>query len=135
MAETFDFVVAGAGHNALIAAAYLTKAGFECGVLDSRPILGGDTATEELTLPGFLHDTCSTAHNLIQASPTLRDDELRLGDFGLEYIEPDPVVHIPFPDPRDRRTHRSTATSCGRPMRETPGPRGRGPRAVPAPAD
>ena len=98
MAETFDFVVAGAGHNALIAAAYLTKAGFECGVLDSRPILGGDTATEELTLSGFLHDTCSTAHNLIQASPTLRDDELHLGDYGLEYIEPDPVVHIPFPD-------------------------------------
>src|SRR5438045_9633591 len=97
MAETFDFVVAGAGHNALIAAAYLTKAGFECGVLDSRPILGGDTATEELTLPGFLHDTCSTAHNLIQASPTLRNDELRLGDYGLEYIEPDPVVHIPVP--------------------------------------
>src|ERR671937_713710 len=41
---------------------------------------------------------CSAAHNLIQASPTLRDDELRLGDYGLEYIKPDPVVHIPFPD-------------------------------------
>src|SRR5438132_2009618 len=98
MAESFDFVIAVAGHNALIAAAYLTKAGFECGVLDSRPIMGGDTATEELTLPGFLHDTCSTAHNLIQASPTLRDDELRLGEYGLEYLNPDPVVHIPFPD-------------------------------------
>ena len=98
MPETFDIVVAGGGHNALVAAAYLTKAGFECCVLDSRSILGGDTATEELTLPGFLHDACSTAHNLIQASPTLRDDELKLGDYGLEYVKPDPVVHIPFPD-------------------------------------
>src|SRR5256714_10282858 len=96
--DTFDVVVAGGGHNALVAAAYLTRAGFECCVLDSRPIRGGDTATEELTLPGFRHDTCSTAHNLIQASPTLRDDELRLGEFGLEYLKPDPVVHIPFPD-------------------------------------
>jgi phytoene dehydrogenase-like protein len=93
-----DVVVAGGGHNALVAAAYLTKAGFTCLVLDARAILGGDTATEELTLPGFWHDTCSTAHNLIQASPTLRRDELELGSYGLEYIQPDPVVHIPFPD-------------------------------------
>jgi phytoene dehydrogenase-like protein len=98
MPESFDVVVAGGGHNALVAAAYLTRAGFECCVLDARPVLGGDTATEELTLPGFHHDTCSTAHNLIQASPMLRNDELRLGGYGLEYIEPDPVVHIPFPD-------------------------------------
>lgn len=93
-----DIVVAGGGHNALVAAAYLTKAGFTCLVLDARPILGGDTATEELTLPGFWHDTCSTAHNLIQASPTLREDELGLEAYGLEYLQPDPVVHLPFPD-------------------------------------
>jgi phytoene dehydrogenase-like protein len=93
-----DVVVAGGGHNALVAAAYLTKAGFTCLVVDARSIMGGDTATEELTLPGFWHDTCSTAHNLIQASPTLRDDELGLSEYGLEYIQPDPVVHIPFPD-------------------------------------
>jgi phytoene dehydrogenase-like protein len=99
MTNAFDIVVAGGGHNALVAAAYLTRAGFECCVLDARPVLGGDTATEELTLPGFHHDTCSTAHNLIQASPTLRDDELGLRrDYGLEYIQPDPVVHVAFPD-------------------------------------
>ena len=72
-AETFDVVVAGGGHNALIAAAYLAKAGNEVCVLDARHVLGGDTATEELTLPGFRHDTCSTAHNLIQANPALRE--------------------------------------------------------------
>ena len=98
MSESFDVVVAGGGHNALVAAAYLTRGGCECCVLDARPIMGGDTATEELTLPSFRHDTCSTAHNLIQASPTLRDDELRLTDYGLEYLHPDPVAHIPFPD-------------------------------------
>jgi len=96
--EPFDVVVAGAGHNSLVAAAYLAKAGLRCLVLEARPVIGGNTATEELTLPGFRHDSCSTAHNLIQASPTLRHDELELGLHGLEYIQPDPVVHVPFPD-------------------------------------
>jgi phytoene dehydrogenase-like protein len=94
--ESYDVVVAGGGHNSLIAAAYLAKAGNRVCVLDARHILGGDTATEELTLPGFKHDTCSTAHNLIQANPALA--ELELERYGLEYIQPDPVVHIPFPD-------------------------------------
>ena len=98
MAERYDVVVAGAGHNSLVAAAYLAKAGLRCLVLEARDIIGGDTATEELTLPGYWADTCSTAHNLLMASPTLRFDELGLYDHGLEYLRPDPVVHMPFPD-------------------------------------
>ncbi len=99
MSETYDVVVAGAGHNSLIAACYLAKAGFEVCVLEARPIVGGDTATEELTLPGFLHDSCSTAHVLIQASPTIRDDELGLQrDYGLEYLKPEIAAHVPFLD-------------------------------------
>jgi phytoene dehydrogenase-like protein len=98
MTAEFDVVVAGAGHNSLVAAAYLAKAGLRCLVLEARDSVGGDTNSEELTLPGFLHDTCSTAHNLIQASPTLARGELPLHDYGLEYLHPDPVVHLPFPD-------------------------------------
>lgn len=41
MAERFDIVVAGAGHNSLIAAAYLAKAGYRCLVLEGRPTVGG----------------------------------------------------------------------------------------------
>ena len=98
MTGEFDVVVAGAGHNSLVAAAYLAKAGLRCLVLEARDSVGGDTNSEELTLPGFRHDTCSTAHNLIQASPTLARRELPLEDYGLEYLHPDPVVHLPFPD-------------------------------------
>src|SRR5215470_16206271 len=98
MSETFDVVVAGAGHNSLVAAAYLARAGLSCLVLEAREEIGGDTSSEELTLPGFLHDSCSTAHNLIQASPMLSNDELGLADHGLEYLHPDPVLHLPFPD-------------------------------------
>ena len=43
-----DIVVAGAGHNSLLTACYLAKAGYRCLVLDARPIPGGGAATEEL---------------------------------------------------------------------------------------
>jgi phytoene dehydrogenase-like protein len=94
----FDIVVAGAGHNSLVSAAYLAKAGYRCVVLEGRPIVGGDVKTAEMTLKGFLHDTCSSAHNGMQENPLIRDNELNLGEYGLEYIFPDPVFHMPFLD-------------------------------------
>ena len=96
--ERFDIVVAGAGHNSLITTAYLAKAGYRCLVLEGRPILGGGVKTAEILLAGFQHDTCSSAHTAIFDNPLMRDDELKLGDYGLEYIHPDPVFHMPFPD-------------------------------------
>jgi phytoene dehydrogenase-like protein len=111
MSTVADVVVAGAGHNSLVTAAYLAKAGFEVLVLEERPVVGGNTATEELTLPGILHDSCSTAHNLIQASPALK--ELRLGeDYGLEYLHPDPVVHVVFGDGESFTQWRDLDRTC-----------------------
>ena len=98
MAEQFDIVIAGAGHNSLITAAYLGKAGFSCLVLEARPVIGGNTMTEELTLPGFLHDTCSTTHAIFMQSPIWNNQELPLAEYGLEYIKADPVSHVVFPD-------------------------------------
>src|SRR5262245_30727635 len=94
--DRFDVVIAGAGHNSLVTACYLAKAGFEVIVLEGRPQIGGGTKTAELTLKGFKHDVCSSAHGGIQGNPMLK--ELRLADYGLEYIYPDPVHHAPFPD-------------------------------------
>ena len=96
--DRYDIVVAGAGHNSLITAAYLSKAGFRCVVLETHSVIGGGVKSEELTLPGFKHDTCSTAHNGIQGNPLMRNDELKLRDYGLEYISPDPIMHMPFAD-------------------------------------
>ena len=68
-------------------------------LLDARPNAGGAAATEELTLPGFHFDSCSTGHTLIQPNPVLRDDELGLKSvYGLEYVSPDPIAHVVFPD-------------------------------------
>lgn len=91
-AREADVVVVGAGHNALVAAAYLAAAGIEVVVLEARDVIGGNTVTEDLTLPGFRHDSCSSAHVLIQSNPLIRDDELGLGKFGLRYTHPDPAV-------------------------------------------
>ena len=94
-----DVVVAGAGHNSLITAAYLAKAGYSVIVLDARPIPGGGASTEEPLLPGYKIDTCSTGHTLIRVNPLLTKDELGLhSKYGLKYLEPDPVAHVRFPD-------------------------------------
>ena len=94
-----EVVVVGAGHNSLVCAAYLAKAGLEVLVLEAGPTVGGNTRTEELTLPGFAHDSCSSAHVLIQNNPLIRDDELGLvADHGLDYRITDPAVVLPQPN-------------------------------------
>lgn len=98
MSDKYDVVVAGGGHNSLICAAYLAKAGLRVLVLEARDVLGGNTVTEELTIPGFLHDSCSSAHALFQSSPTIRSNELGLDRYGLHYLHPDPVITMPFDD-------------------------------------
>jgi phytoene dehydrogenase-like protein len=99
MSGSADVVVVGAGHNSLIGAAYLASAGLEVVVLEEQPHVGGNTVTEELTLPGFRHDSCSSAHVLIQTNPVVRDDELGLlATHGLRYVHTDPAVVLPLDD-------------------------------------
>jgi len=83
----------------LITAAYLAEAGYSSIVLDARPIPGGGASTEELLVPGLGIDACSTGHTLIRLNPLIKNDELGLvADYGLSYIDPDPVAHVAFPD-------------------------------------
>jgi phytoene dehydrogenase-like protein len=97
--DRFDFVFAGSGHNSLVCAAYLAKAGYKVLVLEGRPTIGGGTKTAEVCLPGFKEDLCSSVHSGISNNPLIRNNELNLRDYGYgEYIDPDPVMHIPFAD-------------------------------------
>jgi phytoene dehydrogenase-like protein len=96
--ERFDIVVAGAGHNSLVCAAYLAKAGYKILVLEGRPTIGGGCKTAEVCMRGFKEDLCSSVHAGIQSNPLLRDNELNLRDYGLEYIDPDPVMYTQFSD-------------------------------------
>src|SRR5260221_10122494 len=98
MMDQFDIVVAGGGHNSLVTAAYLAKAGYSDLLLNAGQVIVGKSMTEELTLPGFLNDTCSPAHAFFMESPIWRNQELPLAEYGLEYIRVDPASHVVFPD-------------------------------------
>lgn len=112
MTRTADIVVAGAGHNSLITAAYLANAGYECAIVDARPIPGGGATTEQM-LGGLSVDTCSTGHTLIQVNPLIRDDELGLVErYGLSYIDPDPVEVVAFPDGETITMHLDLDQTC-----------------------
>ena len=88
MAE-YDAVVVGAGPNGLAAAAEMTRAGRGVLVVEQADVIGGGTRTEELTLPGYLHDICSAIHPLGIASPFFKELEL-----DVEWIQPDiPLSH------------------------------------------
>ncbi len=82
MSRKFDAVIIGGGHNGLICAAYLAKAGRKVQVLEKRHLLGGAAVTEEL-YPGFHFSVCSYVVSLLRPS-IIRD--LKLPEHGLEMI-------------------------------------------------
>jgi phytoene dehydrogenase-like protein len=87
-----DAIVVGSGPNGLAAAIALARAGRSVLVLEGRDTVGGGVRTEALTLPGFLHDTCSAIHPLGVASPFLRG--VPLAEHGVEWIQPPvPLAH------------------------------------------
>ncbi len=92
---TYDAIIIGAGHNALVCAGYLAQAGQRVLVLERRHIVGGAVVTEEI-VPGFRFDLGGSAHILIHHTPIVQD--LRLADYGLDYIDLDPLFFAPFPD-------------------------------------
>jgi phytoene dehydrogenase-like protein len=92
----YDAIVVGSGHNGLISAAYLAKAGQRVLVLERRDVIGGATVTEE-TWPGYRLSTCSYVCNLLLPE-VIRDLELQRHGYDVRPL--DPQYFIPFPDGR-----------------------------------
>ena len=88
----YDAVVIGSGPNGLAAAITVAQAGRSVIVVEGKETIGGGTRTEELTLPGFLHDVCSSVFPMALLSPFFRT--LPLKEHGLEWIQPEiPLAH------------------------------------------
>jgi phytoene dehydrogenase-like protein len=86
LAGRYDVVIIGAGPNGLSAANLLARAGLSTLVVEGQAEPGGGCRSQALTLPGYVHDTCSTVHPLGMSSPFLRS--LRLERHGLTWVEP-----------------------------------------------
>lgn len=81
---THDIIIIGAGHNGLVTACYLAKAGLKPLVLERREIAGGACVTEEI-LPGFRCSTLAQSGGPISRQIT---QDLQLELYGLEFIDP-----------------------------------------------
>src|SRR3990172_9087744 len=92
----YDALIIGAGHNGLVTAAYLARAGLRVLALERRPVVGGSCVTEEVW-PGYRVSTAAYLCGLLQ--PRIIND-LDLGYFGYEILPKDPAFFSPFQDGR-----------------------------------
>ncbi|MDQ6650158.1 MAG: NAD(P)/FAD-dependent oxidoreductase [Actinomycetota bacterium] len=88
-----DVVVVGAGHNALVAACYLARAGLDVEVVERDTVVGGAVSTVE-RFPGYRMDRGSSAHIMVRHTGIV--EELNLAEVGLVYQDLDPWGFAPF---------------------------------------
>jgi phytoene dehydrogenase-like protein len=96
MTANYDAIIIGAGHNGLVTACYLARAGWKVLVLERRYIVGGACVTEE-TFPGFKVSTAAYVNSLFRKE-IVRD--LKLDNYGFAVLERSPSSYTPFPDGR-----------------------------------
>lgn len=119
--EAYDVVIIGAGHNGLVCAAYLLKAGYSVLLLERRSVPGGAATTEEAMpekAPGFNFNLCAIDHEFIHLGPVV--EELELEKYGLEYLFCDPVTFCPHPDGKYFLAHGSVEKTCAEIERFSP---------------
>ena len=108
--SSYDAVVVGAGPNGLSAAIVLAQAGKSVLVVEAKESVGGGMRSAELTLPGFIHDVCSTAYPLGAGSPFF--NSLPLAEHGLDWVHPTAPVTHPLDDGTTAVLYRSVSETA-----------------------
>jgi phytoene dehydrogenase-like protein len=85
MKQRYDAIVVGAGHNGLVTATYLSRAGWDTLVLERNESVGGTVRSVELTREDFVHDCYATNLNLFLGSPVWEDLRADLETHGLSF--------------------------------------------------
>jgi phytoene dehydrogenase-like protein len=98
MANQFDAVLIGAGHNALAAALHLASKGWKVGVFEQAPVPGGAVKTGEYTLPGFRHDWAAMNLSLFAGSAFFKTYGEELGRHGCAFVPVNRPFASSFPD-------------------------------------
>ncbi len=89
-ADDHDAIVIGAGHNGLITAAYLARAGLSVILVEARDSVGGTAASEQFA--GATVNICNCDHVTFRTTPVI--DELGLAEHGLRYLDMQPSQHL-----------------------------------------
>ena len=112
MSQNYDLIIIGAGHNGLVCAAYLLRAGYSVLLLEKRSIPGGAATTEAVIpeVPDFKFNLCAIDHEFIFLGPILQ--ELELHKYGLKYIFCDPSTFCPHPNGKYFLAHKSLEKTC-----------------------
>ena len=110
MSESADAIVVGSGPNGLAAAVTLAAAGLQVLVIEGAATAGGGCRTEELTIPGYQHDVCSTVHPLALTSSFFR--RFDLGSRGVRIVHPEVVFAHPLDGGRAAIATRSVAETA-----------------------
>ena len=109
----WDVILIGAGQNNFALGTYLGKAGLKTVICESRLENGGRLASEEITMPGYWHNTLAYFQDNRESSPVWKELDWAEG-YHAEFVAPQVISALLFPDGRSIAQHQSSeATAAG----------------------
>jgi phytoene dehydrogenase-like protein len=108
--KRYDVIIIGAGPNGLAAGAYLCKAGLKVLLLESQLEAGGGLASEEATLPRFIHNTHAIYHLMVEYAPPYKDFNLEKEK--VRYVYPDLQFALPLSNGKSVCIYKDVERTC-----------------------